>query len=321
MSTPLDTDFARDLVRGLKNHPRRLFPRYLYDDVGSALFEVITLLPEYLITRSETQLLRSSSAEIAAQLPSGCAVCELGGGRGAKAKFLLSGLAKRDRQVKYFPVDVSRWALDETVIGMEGIDDVVTTPICDTYLDGLVQVEERIDKRPLVVLFLGSNLGNFDLPQRDEFIARVSACLKTGDALLLGVDMVKPKALLHEAYDDPIGATAAFNKNILARINREFEANFDPRAYGHTAVWNENESRMELGLVSHRAQRVVIPCLGLDLDFEQGERIVTEYSYKFNPSDIDEVAKKGGFSVQGTWTHAEGRFSESLLIKTGVKTR
>lgn len=309
------TDFGRDLLIGLSQKPKRMYPKYLYDDIGSALFEVITLLPEYCITRAEVRLLERIAADVASHLSAKSAVCELGGGRGAKARHLLAALAERDHHVDYFPVDISRWALDETARAFEGMAHVETHPVQGTYLDGLEEIERKLRAQPLLVLFLGSNMGNFEFDQRCDFIKKMGACLKAGDSWLMGLDLVKPLAVLNEAYDDPIGVTSAFTKNALARVNREFGANFDVRGFEHNACWNAKSSRMELGLISVRAQRVWISDLQLEVEFEQGERLITEYSYKFSESDVNDMAQLGGFRVEHLWIDEHDLFCEALLVK------
>src|ERR1700704_1815239 len=252
-----DNAFASDVEYYLTLEPRQLPSRYLYDALGSALFDAICELPWYRITRAELGLLGTHGSAIFAHAAPVSRIVELGPGNGSKMLTLIEAGRSSSRPV-HVPVDlhlidVSAKALDEASHALATLDDVEIVKHQATYETGLTEVA-RTGARTLV-LFLGSNIGNFDRPGADEFLGRIRAALEPGDDLLLGADLVKPESELLLAYDDPLGVTAAFNRNLLVRINRELGGNFDVDAFGHRAVWNRRESRVEMHLVSRRGQR------------------------------------------------------------------
>src|SRR5690242_2469264 len=228
-------EFASDVRRDLSKSPQReLHSKYLYDAVGTALFEVITLLPEYGLTRADERLLRANADDIIRRLPSPPIVAELGSGSGHKTRWILEALAKR-AYVLYYPIDVSGSALHACRNELGTLDSVHIVEIEATYTDGLREVTRRRSGEPLLVLFLGSTIGNFERGPAEQFLREVRALLVPGDALLLGTDLVKPLSQILPAYDDPTGVTAAFNLNLLGRINRELGGDFDLRQFQHEA--------------------------------------------------------------------------------------
>ena len=316
-----DTDFARDVEYYLALEPRQLPSRYLYDALGSALFDAICELPWYRITRAELGLLDTHAREILALTapPSGpLRIVELGPGNGTKLLTLIEAAQSpgpvRDGRSPHLDVhliDVSANALDQAGRALAGLDDVAIVKHQTTYEGGLDEIA-RTGARTLV-LFLGSNIGNFDRPGADEFLRAIRAALGPGDALLVGVDLVKPEYELLLAYDDPLGITAAFNRNLLVRINRELGGDFDVDAFRHRAVWNRNESRVEMHLVSRRRQRVRIPAAHIDVTMKEGETIWTESSYKYEPDELAAVLEHAGFRPIESWLAAEERFLLTLV--------
>jgi dimethylhistidine N-methyltransferase len=301
-TSPVNRDrLAGDVAYYLSLRPRQLPSRYLYDDLGSALFDAICHLPWYQIARLEHQLLTLHAAEIFAHLGSLKTIIELGSGNGEKLARLLAAHPRGAMTVHL--VDVSPTALTAAIRALTGRIGLTLVAHCATYEAGLVEALRGAQGggRSLV-LFLGSNIGNFDPPNADAFLHGIRAALNHGDALLLGADLVKPERELLLAYDDPLGVTAAFNKNLLVRANRELEADFDLDGFAHRAVWNSEASRIEMHLVSLRRQRVRVPAAHLEIAFESGETIWTESSYKYQPDDVVAMLGRAGFSTLSQWT-------------------
>ncbi len=299
---------AEDVREGLTAPAgaKRLSCRYLYDEVGSALFEAITWLPEYGLTRAEQRILRNASPAIA-DLAGPCRAAELGSGSGRKTRLLLE---HGDASV-YHPIDVSLSALAQCEAALS--DLVAVEGIHRDYLDGLAEVNARRGGERLLLLFLGSTIGNFNSAGARDFLAAIAARLRPGDLLLLGADLVKPANLLIPAYDDPAGVTAAFNRNLLARINRELGGEFDLRRFSHEARWNESAQRVEMHLRSEVRQQVRIRALDLAVSFEIGETIWTESSHKFSMPGLRDMAAQAGLRQLRAWMDAEWGFAELLL--------
>lgn len=308
-------DFAADVREGLSNPRQKELPsKYFYDEVGSALFEVICLLPEYGLTRADQRLLDRHADDLIDRLPLPIVVAELGSGTGKKTRLILEALSRR-QPVTYFPIDISRAALDRCEQDLSRIRAVSVVGFERAYLDGLLEVAARRNPREqMLVLFLGSNIGNFDRPAGLEFLREVRRILRPGDSLLLSADLEKPVPQLLLAYDDPIGATAAFNLNLLARINRELDANFDLSKFQHVVRYNENERRVEMRLRSTEDQIVHIRRASCAFSFRKDETIWTENSQKFNRDEIVEMAQRSGFRCETQWIDLEWPFSQNLLI-------
>jgi dimethylhistidine N-methyltransferase len=300
--------FAADVRQFLTQQPRQLPSRHLYDEVGSALFEVICVLPWYPLTRAEMRLLDRHAREILDARTT--TIIELGPGNGAKLSALIAGAGAGRGHLDLHLVDVSGSALAEAGRALEGYADLRIVPHRTTYEAGLVEFRRApaaAGRR--MAVFLGSNLGNFDPPGRDLFLRSMRSSLDRGDALLLGVDLVKPEAALLQAYDDPLGVTAAFNMNLLARINRELDGDFDLRGFAHRAIWNEAASRIEMHLVSGRRQQIEVPVADLAIAMEPGETIWTESSYKYRPPEIVAMLERSGFDVRSQWIDPVDRFA------------
>jgi dimethylhistidine N-methyltransferase len=307
--------FADDVRYYLSLSPRQLPSRYLYDALGSALFDAICELPWYMLTRSETRLLEVHGPAILAAVRPLARLIELGTGNGRKLETLLASVP-RGRPADVQLVDVSPEALRTAAFALSGFHDVRVTLHEATYETGLDQVAASPLDGPArsLFLFLGSNIGNFDPPAADAFLRRVRAALRPGDGLLIGADLVKPGPQLQAAYDDPLGVTAAFNRNLLVRINRELDADFDLDAFVHRAVWNEAESRMEMHLVSTRPQRATVRAADLELGFEAGEIIWTESSYKYQREAFVGQLEAVGFRLRHQWIDDVARFALMLVL-------
>ena len=308
-------EFAAEVRAGLSRAGQKELPsKYLYDDVGSALFEVISLLPEYGLTRADERLLRSHAEEMVEHLPRQVAVAELGSGSGKKTRNILEALGGR-RRVSYSPIEISASALAMCERELSDMDFVSIVGFEREYLDGLLEVAARREKgEQLFVLFLGSTIGNFDQRAGARFLREVRRILRPGDSLLLGTDLEKPLPQLLAAYDDPIGVTAAFNLNLLARINRELAADFVLKQFEHVARFNPQARSMEMHLRSREDQMVKIPGAGFCVRLREDETIWTESSHKFSLGEVIKIGEQAGFRCEKQWTDEEWPFAESLLI-------
>jgi dimethylhistidine N-methyltransferase len=314
----LDERVSAAVREGLTSRPKRLPAWLFYDDAGSRLFDAITELPEYYLTRTERGILAANAAEMMAQAAGGARlrVVELGAGSADKTRLLLKAATELQGAVLYEPVDVSASALEGARERIEReIDNVSVMPRVMDYTHGdgnrlhLGPVDCR--ERRLVV-YIGSSIGNFEPHQAAKLLRRVRAGLRTGDGFLLGVDLAKEESILLEAYDDAAGVTAAFNRNLLVRLNRELDAGFEPEAFAHCALWNGARSRIEMHLKSRGAQHVHVGALDLAVDFAAGESIHTENSYKYRPGQAEALLAEAGFRAEATWTDARGWFAVCL---------
>jgi dimethylhistidine N-methyltransferase len=296
--------------------PRKSLPPWLfYDARGSALFEEITELSEYYVTRTERAILvREAQAIVAAAGPP-LEVVELGAGSAAKTEILLEALLEQQPRVTYHPLDVSPSALASARARLRRLRRVTVQPILARYPEGLNLPPPPQGQRRLV-LFLGSNIGNYDPPDALALLTAVGRALRPGDAFLLGADLRKPPSVLLPAYDDAQGVTARFNKNVLARLNRDLGADFDLDSFRHVAVWNARRSRVEMHLESTRAQRVTVQALAAEVKFSRGERIHTESSYKLTPVRIRQLLARAGFRVEASW-HDPRRWFGLFLARLG----
>src|SRR5262245_36492894 len=307
-------EFAVDVRTGLTKPQKELLSKYLYDDVGSALFEVISVLPEYGLTRADERVLQRNAYDIVERLPLPMMVAELGSGSGKKTRWLLRALARR-QPTAYHPIEISPTALAMCKRELGDIDSISILGFEREYLDGLAEVAGRRDHgQHLFVLFLGSTIGNFDRPAGLEFLQNIRNILWPGDALLLGTDLLKPIPQLIEAYADPLGVTAAFNLNLLARINRELDADFALDQFEHVAKFNAQERSIEMHLRSRRAQTITIGAAGFSVGFRGDETIWTESSHKYSKDEVFQMAKDTGFRCEVQWVDREWPFAESLLV-------
>jgi L-histidine Nalpha-methyltransferase len=305
-------DFAHAARFYLELEPRQLPSRFLYDPLGSALFDAICHLPWYRITQAELQLLQRHAATIGQVFREGGRVVELGCGNGEKLATLLTHADVPG--VHAHLIDLSDAALARSVQTLATIDALelrVTTQQA-TYEDGLLALPTE-DAPPTLVAFLGSNIGNFDPPGAAAFLGLLRAALRPRDYLLLGADLVKPERELLLAYDDPLGLTAAFNKNLLLRMNTELGADFELGRFAHRAVWNREASRVEMHLVSLATQKVVVAEAELRVRLQEGETIWTESSYKYEPAGIRQLVEPAGFVQRNQWIDERARFALTLF--------
>src|SRR3954447_9957451 len=275
ITSSLTAEFAADVRRDLALAPKQLQSKYLYDALGSSLFEAICRLPWYRITRAENRLLKAHAADIVHALGRGdpSMIVELGCGSGEKLAVLAEALQATGGSARVHLIDISSQALEQTEQRLTGLHHFSVVGHQSTYEVGLRRAAAaRTSQGPMLVLLLGSNIGNFDAPAALDFLRRIRLALRPGDLLLLGADLVKPERDLQLAYADPLGVTAAFNKNLLVRINHELGGNFDVSAFDHLAVWNPAEQRIEMHLVSRTAQSVTIDAAHMTVHFEPGER-------------------------------------------------
>jgi dimethylhistidine N-methyltransferase len=304
--------FADDVRAGL-THPQKELPsKYLYDAVGSALFEAITALPEYGLTRAEERILRTNAAEIARRLAPGTVVAELGSGSGRKTRAILEKMAARS-PTTYHPIEISPAALTRCRRELSDIESVAVVGCEREYLGGLREVVRARSSKPLVVLFLGSTIGNFRRLAATRFLRDIRRMLRSGDAMLVGTDLDKPLAPLLAAYDDAAGVTAAFNRNLLARINRELEADFALREFEHVARFNERARAVEMHLRARSAQTVHVRRAGLTVEIAAGETLWTESCHKYTQAEVATMAGEAGFRCEAQWLDAEWPFADSLL--------
>jgi len=304
---------------GLTRFPKRLPPWLFYDEAGSILFEEITCLPEYYLTRTERALLEKHAGEmISSAAGSGrLRVVELGAGSADKTRTLLAAALKHQGEVEYQPVDVSETALEMARERIEQeLPGVRVLPQVSDYTQGM-DLEACGEGERRLVLSIGSSIGNFARTEAVELLGRLSEGLQAGDCLLLGVDSApcahgKSEELLIDAYDDAQGVTAAFNKNMLVRLNRELGADFDVDCFEHQIRWNREESRIEMHLKSLREQTVQIGGLGLEVAFQEGETIHTENSCKYRAGEVEAMLSAAGFEATRRWSDAEGWFAVYL---------
>ncbi|MDP8990867.1 MAG: L-histidine N(alpha)-methyltransferase [Acidobacteriota bacterium] len=313
--TIFEQSFAADVQAGLNRAGQKELPsKYLYDTVGSRLFDVITALPEYGVTRAEERILREHATEIVERLPTPLTVAELGSGSGQKTRGLLEALCHRD-PTSYYPIEISPAALAMCKREVGDIQAISILGLERDYLDGLAEVaSQRRQGKPLLVLFLGSTIGNFDPPAAASFLRELRGLLQPGDSLLLGTDLEKPVPVLLDAYDDPLGVTAAFNLNLLARINRELDGRFDLSQFDHEARFNTTARRVEMHLRSNRRQRVAIDKADLTVTFEEGETIWTESSHKYSCAEVLRMAQASSFRCEAQWIDRQWLFAENLWI-------
>jgi L-histidine Nalpha-methyltransferase len=312
--------FAEDVRAGLSASIKHLFPKYFYDELGSQLFEAICLLPEYYLTRAENEIFARYSDEIVSEVSAEkVSLIEMGSGSASKTRLIIEALLKRQSELLYIPVDISQTALETSSrVLLQSYPNLRIEAYSSDYYEGIRALgEPRPPRGRCLALFLGSNIGNFDPEEARTFLRAMRRVLKVGDALLLGVDLRKQAELLEAAYDDTLGVTAAFNLNLLARINREFDGDFNLRDFRHQAIYNEELGRVEVYIVSLRAQVVRLRRLEMEIRFAEGERIHTESSYKYDLAGLSLLANETGYTRARTWLDEREQFSSNLFVATG----
>jgi dimethylhistidine N-methyltransferase len=303
-----DSSFAQDVVAGLSQQPKRLSPKYFYDETGSKLFEQITLLPEYYPTRTELRILRDHGAEIAAAIPEGAALVEFGAGATTKVRLLLKQCAFK----AYVPVDISGDFLNGQASALRAdFPDLAVYPVTADFTAPF-ELPVEIKDMPKVGFFPGSTIGNFDPHEASAFLRSARVILGDGAMLIVGVDLEKDERVLHDAYNDAAGVTGNFNLNVLARINRELGGNFDLSGFKHRAIYNRERHRIEMHLISRKAQTARV--LGHSATFRAGETIHTESSYKYSIGRFTALAHGAGWTPRASWTDPDGMFSVHALV-------
>lgn len=314
-------DFAHDVREGLTATRKSLPPRWFYDALGSALFDAICFLPEYYVMRAEADILTAHRDEIADALGTNVRLVELGSGAARKTRILLDVLTERQSEVEYVPVDVDAQMLERS--GRELLNDYANLHVLAVSSDFTrpsIPLAAAARRRPAstptrtVVLFLGSTIGNLDPDVAVAMLRDLRQGLSPGDAFFLGADLRKSREILEPAYDDPLGVTAAFNLNLLGRINRELGGHFALDTFRHRAFYDEERGRIEMHLVSTRTQRIRIDALELEIDFSEGETIHTESSYKHNSSTLAGLAAASGFTIEKQWTDSRQWFADVLMV-------
>jgi dimethylhistidine N-methyltransferase len=301
------SDFARDVIAGLSARPKTLPAKYFYDDQGSALFEQITVVPEYYPTRTELGILRERAADIARLIPAGAALIEFGSGSTVKARIVLAAAAL----AAYVPVDISAGFLNSEATRLKrDLPRLQILPVAADFTKPF-ELPAAIFGRPRVGFFPGSTIGNFEPAEAEAFLAHAAQLLGRGAHLIVGVDLVKDTAVLDAAYNDAAGVTAAFNLNLLRRINRELGADFDLERFSHRAMFDPVRSRIEMHIESRAAQTVWVA--GHAVAFAAGETIHTESSYKYTIASFRELAGRAGWQSVAAWTDAAGYFSVHAL--------
>jgi len=302
------------VLLGLTSIPKSLPAKYFYDDLGSILFEAITLLPEYYTTRVESEILSENATEIVNCLDGEIVLIELGSGSASKTRHLINSIFNRQKYLTYIPMDVSKSAIE---LSSESLLDNYPNLKIEAYVEDYIDVFKKIkldsSKRALV-LFLGNSIGNISIEESIELLQTIRGSMSVGDALLLGTDLIKSIDILEPAYDDSLGVTGAFNLNILNHLNRKLEADFDIKSFKHLAFYNSDLHRIEMHLESQKEQTVFIKALKQRVYFIVGERIHTENSYKYNTEILSNLALKTGFKLMQSWYDRQSYFSDNLFI-------
>jgi len=303
-----DTSFEADVLAGLSARQKTVPAKYFYDEEGSRLFEEITALEEYYPTRTETALLRTAAPEIAGYISDGAALVEFGSGASVKTRILLDAAPQT---AIYVPIDISPDALEMAATAINAdYPDLIVAPLVDDFTRA-IELPEVARGHPRTGFFPGSTIGNFEDGDAIDFLTAARRLLHSGAQFVVGVDLVKDQDVLVRAYDDAQGVTAAFNKNLLRRINRELGGDFDPDAFEHRAVWNPDANRIEMHLVSLRDQTASVA--GQPFRFAAGETIHTENSHKFTPDGFARLAERAGWRTLRLWTSPEPAFAVFLL--------
>jgi dimethylhistidine N-methyltransferase len=314
---PARDNFGTDVRHGLSSTPKVLSPKYFYDDLGAILFEAICRLPEYYVTRAENRTLELHGSEILRAAGSQLRLVELGSGSATKTRHLIRPLLARQETAEYVSIDIDSGTLAATANALTAqFSGLHVTGLVASFESGVVQIANlaRRSGESTLVLFLGSTIGNFEPDARRDLLRMVRSGLREDDALLLGADSAKSEAILIPAYDDALGVTAAFNRNLLVRINRELGGNFDLAHFRHEARYDRELHRIEMHLVSACAH--VVHAAGMDVAFAEGETIHTESSYKFTRSEIETLAADTGFELAHAWTDENEWFGDYLLKAT-----
>jgi dimethylhistidine N-methyltransferase len=309
-----EKSFAEEISHSLTQNSKFINPKFFYDQKGSQLFEDICEQPEYYLTRTEKKILELLNNELHEHLNSNYRLVELGSGSSVKTRLILDALDKTHEKIEYFPIDISDILKEGAQSLLEDYASLKITGIIDTYERGLELLKDY-DDTPNLMAFLGSSFGNFCPEEGKEFLKFVNSTMKESDLFLIGLDLVKDKQILEDAYNDSCGVTAKFNLNVLSRINTELDANFNLDNFSHHSLFNEDKQRIEMYIRSHKKQSVHIPKANLTLEFEKDELIHTEHSHKYTISTIEKTLKVTGFQINRIWKDENSHFALVLASK------
>lgn len=310
----IEKSFAEEIAFSLNEDSKFISPKFFYDKKGSNLFESICSVPEYYPTRTEISILKKLEHDLPSYLNENVRLVELGSGASVKTRLILDVFTKLQAKTEYFPIDISEILTESSEQLLKDYPTLNITGIIDTYEGGLEFLQNYDDKQNLII-FLGSSFGNFSPNDGEIFLKKIFSTMKKGDLFLIGLDLVKDKKILESAYDDPSGVTAKFNLNVLSRINDELDANFIINNFSHYSIYNENDQRIEMNLKSLIPQSVIIKKSNLSLNLDEGELIHTEYSHKYNPSQIKTLLCDIGFEIKNMWLDDKKYFSLTLVSK------
>ncbi len=313
-ATKVEKSFAEEIISSLTQNSKFINPKFFYDKKGSDLFELICLLPEYYLTRTEISILKNFQSSISLYVDMNTNLVELGSGSSVKTRLILDILTKLQPKTEYFPIDISEILTESSEQLLNDYDTLHITGIVDSYEGGLEFLKNYDDKKNLI-LFLGSSFGNFTPDIGKLFLDDIFSTMKSGDLFLIGLDLVKDNNILESAYDDSQGITSKFNLNVLSRINDELDANFNIDNFSHYSLYNETEQRIEMNLRSLVSQSVIIGKSNMSLNFNQDELIHTEYSHKYHISQIEKLLIDVGFEIKNMWLDDKKYFSLTLVSK------
>jgi L-histidine Nalpha-methyltransferase len=307
--------FAHAVAEGLSKPQKCLPCRFFYDAVGSEIFEQLCELPEYYVTRTERKILEAYAPEIIEAAGQGLALVEFGSGSSSKTRLLIDAIFTRQKRLHYIPVDISsEFLLTSSIALLNEYDGLSITAIAAEYNAALPTLSQQ-SQAPRLFLFLGSNIGNFDPGEAVEFISKIGQQMTPTDRLLIGFDLVKDRSIIEAAYNDAAEVTAAFNKNLLTRINTELGGDFDLDGFAHHAPFVEEHSRIEMRLISQREQTVHIDAIDTQFHFEPAEYIHTENSYKYTFDSFGQICHAAGLEIQERWTDERSWFAVAMLRK------
>lgn len=314
-STRIERSFADEIISGLNSKQKTISSKFFYDLRGSELFDKICTIPEYYLTRTEVKILNSISDELSSILGSGFRIVELGSGSSTKTRIILDVLDRNQPSIEYFPIDISEILAESSEVLLKSYPKLKITGIIDTYEEGLKFIEDYDEKKNLI-LFLGSSLGNFSEDDATVFLQKINSVMKTSDLFLIGLDLVKDKKILEDAYDDSLGVTSQFNLNLLDRINSELGGNFDTQNFEHHSVYNEASQRIEMYIKSKKSQTISLAKTNTNIDFKEGELIHTEYSHKYTIPQIKRMMKNCNFKIKNMWLDSDQHYC--VLIASRV---
>jgi L-histidine Nalpha-methyltransferase len=313
-STKSEKTFAEELKFSLNQAQKFISPKFFYDKTGSMLFEKICTLPEYYLTRTEIKILKELKSDLPEYIDKQFRLVELGSGSSTKTRLLLDIFDKLHDKIEYMPIDISEILKESSKSLQRDYDNLQITGIVDTYEKGLLFLKEY-DEKPNLIVFLGSSFGNFCPDEGFEFLKKINKTMKESDLFLIGLDLIKEKKILENAYDDSQGVTAKFNLNVLQRINQELDGDFDLEKFTHVAQYNDNENRIEMYLRSLEKQTVQISKADIALTFEENELIHTEHSHKYSISEIPKLFENTGFSIARIWKDENNHYAMVLVSK------